>query len=213
LGEVLFILTTLFGRLGFAMPMIDLPPHIRTSPTLQKWLQQAPDVRREIANDPSFRTRLRVGYGLSNPGASSGVVFGVEDLRIGQTPIALSAHGNTGGTVTSWGVDAQAYVLPLGGYVNVAPVVGWRSIATATAQSQGLHVGGKVMLVPSRGGGTDLSLQQTWVNLGTSQEVGIGKFSVGYAITPKLRLATDLERWQGRSIFETRATVLLEWMP
>jgi hypothetical protein len=197
-----------------AMPLPpDLPPQIRTSPTLQKWLQQAPDVRREIANDPSFRTRLRTGYSLTNPGASSSVVFGVEDFRLGQTPIALSAHGNVGGTVRSWGLDAQAYVLPLGGYVNLAPVVGWRSLSTATAQSQGVNLGAKVLLVPSRGGGADLSLQQTWVNLGTDQEVGIGKISVGYAIAPKLRLATDLERWQGRSIFETRATVLLEWMP
>lgn len=196
------------------MPLpLDLPPQIRTSPTLQKWLQQAPDVRREIANDPSFRTRLRSGYSLTNPGASSAVVFGIEDLRIGQTPIALSAHGNLGGTVTSWGIDAQAYVLPLGGYVNVAPVVGWRSLSTATSQSQGLNLGAKVLLVPSRGGGADLSVQQTWVNLGTDQEVGVGKISVGYAIAPKVRLATDLERWQGRSIFETRATVLLEWTP
>lgn len=192
---------------------IDLPPPIRNSPTLQKWLQQAPDVRREIANDPSFRTRLRVGYGLSNPGASSGVVFGIEDLRLGQTPIALTGHGSLGGTVNSWGIDAQAYVLPLGGYVNVAPVVGWRSLSTATAQSQGINLGVKVLLVPSRGGGADLSLQQTWVNPGHEQEVGVGKVSVGYAISPKLRLATDIERWQGRSIFETRATVLLEWMP
>ncbi len=196
------------------MPLpLDLPPQIRTSPTLQKWLQQVPDVRREIANDPSFRTRLRAGYSLTNPGASNSVIFGVEDWRIGQTPIALSMHGNTGGTVRSWGSDIQAYVLPLGGYVNVAPVVGWRSISTSTAQNQGLNLGAKVLLVPSRGGGADLSLQQTWVNLGTDEEVGIGKISVGYGITPKLRLATDLERWQGRSIFETRATVLLEWMP
>ncbi len=192
---------------------IDLPPQIRTSPTLQKWLQQAPDVRREIASDPSFRTRLRVGYGLSNPGASSGVVFGIEDLRLGQTPIALTAHGSLSGTVNSWGVDAQAYVLPLGGYVNMAPVVGWRSISTATANSQGVNLGAKVLFVPSRGGGADVSLQQTWVNPGNEQEVGIGKISVGYAITPKLRLASDIERWQGRSIFETRAKVLVEWMP
>ncbi len=192
---------------------IDLPPQIRTSPTLQKWLQQAPDVRREIANDPSFRTRFRVGYGLSNPGASSAVVFGMEDLRLGQTPIVLSAHGNSGGTVSSWGAEAQAYLLPLGGYVNVAPVVGWRSLSTSSAQSQGVNLGAKLLLVPSRGGGTDISLQQTWVNPGNEQEVGIGKVSVGYAITPKLRLATDIERWQGRSIFETRASVLLEWIP
>lgn len=195
------------------MPLpLDLPPQIRTSPTLQKWLQQAPDIRREISNTPSFRTRLQVGYSLSHPGASSGVVWGIEDLRLGQTPITLSAQGNSGG-IGGWGINAQAYVLPLGSYVNVAPVVGWRSLYTPTAQSQGLNLGAKLLLVPSRGGGADLSIQQTWMNLGQDQEVGIGKLSVGYAIAPKLRLATDLERWQGRTIFETRASILVEWMP
>lgn len=195
------------------MPLpLDLPPQIRTSPTLQKWLQQAPDIRREIGNTPSFRTRLQVGYSLSHPGSSSGVVWGIEDLRLGQTPITLSAQGNSGG-VGGWGINAQAYVLPLGSYVNVAPVVGWRSLYTPTMQSQGLNLGAKLLLVPSRGGGADLSIQQTWMNLGQDQEVGIGKLSVGYAISPKLRLATDLERWQGRSIFETRASILVEWMP
>lgn len=192
---------------------IDIPPQIRDSPTLQKWLNQTPDIRREIANDPSFRTRLQVGYSRFTQSNTNAVTIGFEDLRIGYTPITLSSQFSSGGTINSFGIDAQAYLLPLGGYINIAPVVGWRSFSTANTQDQGLNIGAKLMLVPSRGGGADVALQQTWTNVGSDREVGIGKVSVGYAIAPQIRLATTIERWQGRAISETRGSLLLEWMP
>ena len=192
---------------------IDIPPQIRDSPTLQKWLNQTPDIRREIANDPSFRTRLQVGYSRFTQSNTNAVTIGLEDLYLGSTPITLSSHFSSGGTVTSFGVDAQAYLLPLGGYINIAPVVGWRSFSTANTQNQGLNIGAKLMLIPSRGGGADVALQQTWTNVGSDREVGIGRVSVGYAVAPQLRLATTIERWQGRAVSETRGSLLLEWMP
>ncbi len=194
------------------MPL-DIPPQIRNSPTLQKWLNQAPDIRREIANDPSFRTRLQVGYSRFTQANTNAVTIGLEDLRLGLTPVTFSSHFSSGGRITSFGVDAQTYLLPLGGYINIAPVVGWRSISTSNTQNQGLNVGAKLMLIPSRGGGADVALQQTWINVGTAREVGIGKVYVGYAIASQLRLATTIERWQGRDISETRGSLLLEWMP
>ena len=97
--------------------------------------------------------------------------------------------------------------------MNVAPVIGIRSLSTSTIQTTEFNLGARLLLVPSRGGGADVTLQQTWMAIGTDREIGIGKISVGYAIAPKLRIATDLERWYGRSIGETRASLLLEWMP
>ena len=35
---------------------------VEDSPTLQKWLQQTPNVLEDIRNDPSFATRLRWGF-------------------------------------------------------------------------------------------------------------------------------------------------------
>ncbi len=192
---------------------IDIPPALQSSPTLKKWLQQVPNIQDEIVNDPSFKTRVRFGYSRFTQGNQDGILLGLDDLRLGKTPITLSGSYGTSASLSSWGIEIQSYLLPLGGYVNLAPVVGFRSIATSTTQAAGLNLGAKLLLVPSRGGGADIALQQTWVGLGTDQEVGIGKFSVGYAIAPKLRIATDLERWQGRSVFETRASLLLEWMP
>ncbi|MCY7406766.1 MAG: hypothetical protein LH631_05125 [Alkalinema sp. CAN_BIN05] len=205
--------TTLCDHVRAVTMPIDIPPQIRNSPTLQKWLNQAPDIRREIANDPSFRTRLQVGYSRFTQANTNAVTIGLEDLRLGPTPVTLSSHFSSGGTITSAGVDTQTYLLPLGGYINIAPVVGWRSLSNSNTQNQGLNLGAKLMLIPSRGGGADVAIQQTWINVGSDREVGIGKVSVGYAIAPQFRLATTIERWQGQAISETRCSLLLEWMP
>ena len=192
---------------------IDIPPQIRSSPTLQKWLRSVPNIQQDINNDPSFKTRVRLGYTRFTQGNTDGLSLGLEDVRLGSTPVTLSASYSASRADSSWGIDVQPYLLPLGGYFNLAPVVGIRSLSTSTTQTTGLNLGARLLVVPSRGGGADVTLQQTWTAIGTDREVGVGKISVGYAIAPKLRLATDLERWQGRSVFETRASLLLEWMP
>ena len=205
---------TLWSLPAFSEPLpLDIPPQLRSSPTLKKWLRAVPDIRQDINNDPSFKTRIRLGYTRFTQSNTDGLSLGLEDLRLGPTPVTLSASYGASRADSTWGLDVQPYLFPLGGYFNVAPVVGIRSLSTATTQTTGLNLGARLLLVPSRGGGADVTLQQTWTAIGTDQEVGIGKISVGYAIAPKLRLATDLERWQGRSVFETRASLLLEWMP
>ena len=192
---------------------IDIPPHLRSSPTLKKWLRAVPDIRQDISNDPSFKTRLRLGYARFTQSNTNSLSLGLEDLRLGRTPVTLSGSYTASRTDSTWGIDVQSYLFPLGGYVNIAPVIGIRSLPTSITQTTGLNLGARILLVSSRGGGADVTLQQTWTAIGTDQEVGIGKISVGYAIAPKLRIATDLERWNGRSVFETRASLLLEWMP
>ena len=205
---------TLWSLPAFSEPLkVDIPPQLQSSPTLKKWLRSVPDIRQDIANDPSFKARIRLGYTRFTQSNTDGLSLGLEDLRLGPTPVTLSASYSASNTDSTWGIDVQPYLFPLGGYFNVAPVVGIRSLSTATTQTTGLNLGARLLLVPSRGGGADVTLQQTWTAIGTDQEVGIGKISVGYAIAPKLRIATDLERWQGRSVFETRASLLLEWMP
>ena len=192
---------------------IDIPPQIQSSPTLKKWRRSLPNIRQDINNDPSFKTRIRLGHTRFSPSNTHGLSLGLEDLRIGRTPVTLSASYSYSPTVSTWGIDVQSYIFPLGGYMNVAPVIGIRSLSTSTTQTTEFNLGARLLLVPSRGGGADVTLQQTWMAIGTDREIGIGKISVGYAIAPKLRIATDLERWHGRSIGETRASLLLEWMP
>ncbi|MDJ0560268.1 MAG: hypothetical protein PX638_14290, partial [Microcystis sp. M53599_WE4] len=42
---------------------LDLDPKIRQeSPVLERWLEKIPDIAEDIRRDPSFRTRIRLGY-------------------------------------------------------------------------------------------------------------------------------------------------------
>lgn len=195
---------------------IDLDPNlIQTSPTLRKWLDHTPDVLQEIRNDPSFRSRLRLGYARFPKSNEDGWTVGLEDWRIGQTPLTVSASYSASFDATQQAIaaDLHLYALPLGSSINVAPIVGYRSLKFNDNRTSGMNLGGRLLLVPSRGGGADISLDASWLNPGTDQEVGLARLSFGYAITPQLRIATDFERWNQRSGNERRAGILLEWMP
>lgn len=202
---------------------LDLDPAlIRSSPTLQKWLKSSPNVLREIRDQPSFKTRLRFGYSRFPRSDANGWTIGVEDLQLERSPLTFSADysvGYAGGddrprqTLESFGMNLHLYTLPLGGYVNVAPVVGYRYFQADRSVTDGVNLGARILLTPSRRGGADVILQQTWVNVGTDSEVSLGKVSVGYAVTRHLRIGADLERWQARSFQERRASLLLEWIP
>lgn len=195
---------------------IDIDPEvIRNSPVLQRWLRQIPDVAAEIQNDPSFRPRIRVGYSqypASN--GASGWDMSLNDLLIGRSGVALNGHYQyrPDGNRQSYGADVNYYVLPLGGYFNISPVAGYRRLESDQYQRSGANLGVKVILVPARGGGGDITLQQTWVGLGTAEEVGIGSLSTGYAITHDLRVSGEIQFQNSRESKESRVGVGVEWM-
>lgn len=189
---------------------------LEESPVLQRWLETVPDIQADIRRDPAFRTRLRLGYvGFPDEDGTGGILIGIQDLFIGQTPLALSAEYavGDGGDRESIGVDAQYYLLPLGGYVNIAPVVGYRAVEIDGVTSDGAHLGLRAIVVPSRTGAADLSFAQTWVAPGSEQEVGLTTFSFGYAVTHNLRVATDIQLQKGPAGRGSRVGLLLEWMP
>jgi hypothetical protein len=195
---------------------IDIDPEIiRNSPVLQRWLKQIPDVAAEIRNDPSFVPRIRIGYDQypASNGASGWQVT-VNDVLIGRSGVALNAHYQyrPDGSLHSYGADANYYLLPLGGYINVAPVVGYRRLETDRYKREGVNLGAKVILVPSRGGGGDITLQQTWVGLGTDEEVGISSISSGYALTHNLRLSAEIQFQNSRESKDSRVGVGVEWL-
>ncbi|MBE9203080.1 hypothetical protein IQ218_05915 [Synechocystis salina LEGE 06099] len=195
---------------------LDLEPAlVENSPTLQRWWDKTPDLFEQNSNDPAFLTRVRLGYNyFSDDDQSSGAAIGVEDLFIGQSPLSLSGDyytnfaGQQGG-----GANLQYYLLPLGWYVNVTPLVGYRAIAQNDYHSEGINVGGKVVLALSRPGAADISFSQNFVAPGGTAEVGISTLSVGYALTPQWRLATDLQRQNSPAYRESRFGVYLEWQP
>jgi hypothetical protein len=190
----------------------------RSSPVLQRWLWQIPDVGDDIQNDPSFRTRYRFGYTLTpSQNNSSGIAIGVEDLLLDRTRFGMSAsyESTFGGDrhLESYGGDIHYYLLPLGGYVNVAPTIGYRHIETSNYSQSGWNIGARVKLVFGRGGGGDVTIAQTFISPGNSEEVGLLGVSTGYAISPHLRLAIDATQQNSRVGRDTRLGFLVEWMP
>lgn len=196
---------------------LDLSPEIReNSPVLQRWQRSIPNVLEEIRNDPSFRTRVRLGYSqFPSTGQAAGFNVGVEDVFIGRTGLTVSSdyQASFNGKREAFGADLHYYVLPLGSYVNVAPLVGYRNIQTDKFSTDGVNVGARLMLALSRTGAADLSLTQSFVSPGSGDEVGITTLSVGYAVTRNLRLSTDIQKQNSRQRQDSRVGLVLEWMP
>ena len=109
--------------------------------------------------------------------------------------------------------NLQYYVLPLGYYVNVAPVVGYRSISTNNYSEDGVNIGGKIIFPLSRSGAADLSFSQTFISPGDDDEVGVTNVSFGYAITKQIRLATEIEKQNSRVKKDSQFSIIIEWMP
>ena len=73
-------------------------------------------------------------------------------------------------------------------------------------------MGAKLILVLSRGGAADISLSQSWVSPGSKDEVGLTKLSFGYAISPHLRVSTDIQKQNSRQNKDSSVGLILEWM-
>ncbi len=199
-----------------AGPLELYPAILEQSPVLQRWLQQVPEMEAEIRQEPAFRPRLRASYHqFPSSGQAGGWQVGVEDIFVvpGTGLTASADYGQSGtGDRLSYGVEARYYLLPLGGYLNLAPTLGYRSLSTRAYSTAGVGLGLRLMVVPSRGGGADLSLSHQWVDPGQPQEVGLTSVSLGYALTPQLRLGTDWQ-WQRSNLGQDNRWGLgLEWL-
>ncbi|AKG20032.1 hypothetical protein [Calothrix sp. 336/3] len=196
---------------------IDISPEIiNNSPVLQRWRRKIPNVLSDIKNDPSFRTRVKLGYvNYPSNGQISGVLIGVEDIFLGKSGLTISSEYQTSfnGDRQSFGTDLHYYLRPLGSYINIAPTVGYRYLETNDYTKSGVNLGAKLLLVLSRGGAADISLAQSWVEPGSGRDVGLTTLSVGYAVTRRLRISTDIQRQSAREGKDSRVGVVLEWIP
>jgi hypothetical protein len=191
------------------------PEMIENSPVLQRWLEEVPDVLSNIRNDPSFRTRIRLGYSqFPSTDQAGGFNAGIEDVFIGQTGLTISAdyQATFEGDRQAYGADLRYYVRPLGSYVNVAPVVGYRYLETDEYTVDDINLGLRLLLALSRTGAADISLTQTWVAPGSDEEVGITTLSAGYAVTEHLRLSADIQKQNSLLNRDSRVGIVLEWM-
>ena len=193
---------------------LDLPDRvIQESPTLQRWLKEVPDVLEDIRHDPSFRTRLRLGFTtFPSTDDAAGINLGIEDIFINRTGLTISADYQSAfnGDRNAVGADLHYFLLPLGNYINIAPLLGYRYVQINDFNTDGLHVGLRLMLAFSRTGAGDISLSQSFISPGGNEEVGITSLSVGYGVTSKLRLSTDLEWQKSIEDNDSRAGINLE---
>ncbi|MGF1488985.1 MAG: hypothetical protein ACFBSE_18015 [Prochloraceae cyanobacterium] len=194
----------------------DLNPlKIENSPTFKRWQKKVPDVLRDIRHDPAFNTRLRVGYSQYPSSRDiGGLNLGIEDIFIGRTGLTVSGDYNFSfnGDRSSGGANLHYFVLPLGSYVNFAPVLGYRYVQTDNFSTDGINVGLRIMLALSRTGAGDISLSQTFVSPGGREEVGITTLAVGYAVTSNLRLSADIQQENSIAEKDSRVGISLEWM-
>lgn len=196
-------------------PTQPTPDLLDTSPVFQRWNRQVPNVLDDIKRDPAFRTRARLGLSyFPSTFDSLGWNVGVEDVFVGRTSLTVSGdyQATFSGARKAGGAELRYYLLPLGGYFNIAPVLGYRYLETPRYITDGLNVGAKFQAVLSRTGGADISFTQTWVAPRQSDEVGISKFSFGYALTRNVRLSTDIEKQNSKQKKDTRFGISLEWM-
>ncbi len=193
---------------------LDLPERIiQESPTLQRWLEEEPDILEDIKHDPSFRTRLRLGLTtFPTNDYTVGINIGIEDIFIDRTGLTISADYQSAfnGDRNAVGADLHYFVLPLGNYINFAPLVGYRYVQSNDFNTDGFNLGLRLIIALSRTGAGDISLSQSFISPGGNEEVGITSLSVGYAVIPKLRLATDLEWQNSIENNDSRAGINLE---
>lgn len=195
----------------------DLSPEIiENSPLLQEWLKEIPDVLEDIKHEPNFRTRIRFGYSqFPSSNDVGGIHVGVEDIFISNSPFTISGDYQTSfnGKRESFGGDLHYYVLPLGSYVNLSPVVGYRYIETDGYNTDGVNLGARLAFVLSSQGAADVFITQSFVSVGSNQEVGMTNISAGYAIKENLRLSTDIQWQNSIQHKDSRIGIGLEWMP
>jgi hypothetical protein len=183
---------------------------IDRSPVLQRWLNSPPDLLDDIYNSPSFDSKLRIG--ITSRNHSLGLELGIEDIFIGKLPVTFNANvqAELSGRESEINANFRYYLLPLGSYWNVAPVVGYRQFNQfERPQISGLDVGLQGILVLSPQS-SDLRLSHTFTSPQSNLEMSITTLSSSYALTNNLRLGTKIEWRRSPIIYDSRVGFLLE---
>ncbi len=183
---------------------------IENSPVLRRWLDNPPDLLEDIYNEPSFNTKLNIG--ITSRNNSLGIEAGVEDLFVGRSPLTVngSYQAEFSGRESELVANIRYYVLPLGSYWNISPIVGYRQFNQLDRpQISGLDVGLQGILVLSPHS-SDLRLSHTFTSPSGDLEMSTTTLSTSYAITNNLRLGTKIEWRRSPLVYDSRVGFLLE---
>jgi len=140
----------------------------------------------DIVNNPSFRTRLRLGYSQF-PSTDQAPAWnaGVEDVFVGRTGLTLS--GDYQATMASALLEEQICVTMASLVATSTSRAGGGLSASKKRTGTRVSISVRACYWSYRGGAADISLTQSWVAPGTDEEVGLTTLSFGYAFTRNLR--------------------------
>lgn len=183
---------------------------IENSPVLRRWLVDPPDVLDDIYNNPSFSSKIRLG--LTARDGSFGFDVGLQDLFLGRNSFTISANYQRefSGRETDVNADLKYYLLPLGGYFNIAPQIGYRYIDFFGETVSGVDVGIQGILVLSPRS-ADLRLSQTFTAPLSDRETSITTLSTSYSLSSRLSIGSNIQWRRSPVRSDSRVGFYLEW--
>ncbi len=183
---------------------------IESSPVLQRWLDQPPDLLDEIRTTPALPTRLQAAV------SHDYWTVGLADLTL--VP-RLTLSGDYQQSFDEpddrqFGSVLRYYVAPAGSLINFAPQVGYRTLDQSNRSLRGLQYGAQVSvaLAPRA---ADITLSYTWLDPVNTDDgwATLADVTAAYALSPSIRIAGRY-RWQHTTIRKDRHFgVVLEWIP
>ncbi len=184
---------------------------VDSSPVLQRWLNDPPDLLDEIRNTPAVPTRLQAGIDVS------GWSVGISDLYLVER-ISLSSHYQQSfdrPQDATFGSNLRYFVAPVGSRLNLAPQFGFGRIDQLDRFVSGPQYGAYFVLALDPGA-ADLTLSYNWLDPSRSTQEGeatIGDITAAYALSDSTRLAARY-RWKHSTITKDQdLALILEWVP
>ncbi len=193
---------------AYSAPEIE-PLWVEQSPVLQRWLVNPPNVLADIYQEPSFRTKLRLGVqGRDRLGWD----IALEDAWLGDSAFTVSAgyQRDFSGPEQDLHAGVRYYLRPRGSYWNLAPHVGYRHWEHPAGATHGWEVGFQTVLALSPRS-ADLRLSQLWAAPGTATETGTTQLSASYALSRHLWVRSHLQWRRSPQQADSRAGFALEW--
>jgi hypothetical protein len=180
---------------------------IQSSPVLQRWLEDPPDLLSEMQNTPVLPTRIQAAV------ETSAWSIGLQDLRIGQRLTLSGDYRQSFDDPEDYQLSSSLryYLSPLGNRFNLAPQIGYAQVEQADRSLSGLQLGAFVViaLAPKS---ADITLSYNWID-STNQSGTLAQITTAYALNASTRLAARY-RWQNSTLSQDRNfAFVLEWTP
>lgn len=181
---------------------------IQSSPVLQRWLRDPPNLLDEIQNTPVLPTRIQAAV------ETSAWSIGLQDLRIGQRLTLSGDYRQSLDDPEDYQLSSSLryYLSPLGSRFNLAPQIGYAQFEQSDRSLSGLQLGA-FMVIALAPKSADITLSYNWIDSANNQSATVAQVTSAYALNASTRLAARY-RWQNSTLSQDRNfAFVLEWTP